>query len=215
MEIQMRTKRQVQKWLGSNEPTLRMITMPRVMSRIKPVLGNLVQRIECSNDLSNTKIENLTAYVTFRDSHSREDLQKRYSRKRIADREKMLFKAGLSGQTTSDLREALPSLLDLLQVGNNVEKALAIQEQDEVPSSVVSSVTDTIPQNERWQFMSDELGPLKDWWLSNSYKSNDRSELLQRSQGDAAQQLLQFVPYLSAPPIPVQKLTQEGTHVSQ
>jgi hypothetical protein len=133
----------------------------------------------------------------------------------ISDREKMLVKAGLSGQTASKLKNVLPSLLGLLQAGNNVEEALVIQEQDEVPNSDMN-VTDTAPQNERWQFTLDEFGSLKDMWLSNSYNSIDRSERLKKPRSDTAQQLLQSVPDIPVPPIPDPKFTQEGIiHVSQ
>lgn len=107
MEIQIRSKRQAQHWLGSNVPTLRLVTMQGVLERLeqdlitlkldKPVLGNLVERIACSDLFSKTVSNNLISYVTLRDTWSRERLKERFSVKVISTREKMLSEAGLSG----------------------------------------------------------------------------------------------------------------------
>ena len=257
MEIQLRSKRQAQKWLGSNAPTLRMITKQLVMERLardlrtlkldKPISGNLIERISASKDLSITEIKNLIVYVILRDSKSREELKEfyLYSVKMISDREKMLSKAGLSGQTTLDLREALPSLLDLLRAGNHVEKELVIQEQDKVPNSDTIALANT-PQNEWQQFIKNKFGSLEKSWLPTADNSDDSlgkivlppgvivpfnieydtvnsdgcGERLQGPRSDAVRsagtQLLQPVPDLvSALPIPAQDIKQEGIYANE
>ncbi len=158
METQIRTKRKAQEWFRLETPTLRMITKQRIIERLeqdlitlkldKPVLGNLVERIKTSSILSKTEIRNLIAYVTLRDTSSHENLKQFYSPKMRSDREKMLLEAGLSGQTVSNLKTALPSLLYMLALGNIVETEAIQNENDEMPDLDMDTLID-VQQNKR------------------------------------------------------------------
>lgn len=164
MEIKICSKREVRKWLGSSKPTLGMVTEEEVRSRLEQDLrtlkldnslqGNLIQRILKLEGLTQSKINKLVVYVSTRASCSHEELKQQITPRVILKHEKWLQEAGLSGQSTLGMKDALPSLLHLLLTNNDNQK--------EAPRVATAQEISEFLENKLSQFPQGELDCITD-----------------------------------------------------
>ena len=130
MEISMRNKRKIAKWLGKKNPTLRDLTLDRVVEPFKkdlvilnldkPIISEqLAIEVRLSELYSPRQVRSLLGYLQISKTYTRDQLlAKEYTRQTIHNYEKRLRDADISSLSIQDHIELPPLSIETSNVSN-------------------------------------------------------------------------------------------------
>jgi hypothetical protein len=130
MEISMRKKRKIAKWLGKKNPTLRDLTLDRIIALLKkdleilhldkPIITDQLEiEVRLSALYSQRQVRSLLGYWLESQTYTRDQMiAKGYSRQTIHNYEKRLSYAGISSLSIQDHIQLPPLSIEIQNVCN-------------------------------------------------------------------------------------------------